>query len=239
METLVTSRRRVVVTGAAGGIGTAVVPLLPAAWELVLTDLRAAGSVVSLDVTEPAACRAAFAGADAVVHLAGNPDPQAGWPDLRGPNVEGVQVVAVACAEQAVRRLVLASSIQALSARPAAEQVRAGDPPRPANLYGATKAWAEAIGSWIGATTKTSVVALRIGDFRTRPPTDPRDAPFDRSAWLSPRDAAELIRAAVEGPVDGFAVVSGVSANRHRRALYGDAERALGYRPLDDAWDRH
>ena len=49
-----------------------------------------------------------------------------------------------------------------------------GDPPRPANLYGATKAWAEALGGWVTATSHTSVVALRIGYFSEQPPAGGR-----------------------------------------------------------------
>lgn len=62
------------------------------------------------------------------------------------------------------------------------------------------------------------------------------DAPRDVAAWLSPGDGAELVRAAVEGPVDGFTVVNGVSANRYRKARHGPPEEGLGYRPSDDAW---
>jgi hypothetical protein len=38
------------------------------------------------------------------------------------------------------------------------------------------------------------------------------------SAWLSPRDAAELVRAAVEAVGFIFVVANGISANRYRRA---------------------
>ena len=228
--------RRVIITGAAGAIGTAIAAHLPGAWELARTDLRAADGLTVLDVTDLDACASMFTGADAVVHLAGNPDPSASWADLHDPNLEGVRVVAVAAARAQVRRLVLASSLQALSARPSREQLRAGDPPRPANLYGATKAWAEAVGSWIAASTATTVVALRIGYFSEARPGGADDIPDNRAAWLSARDAAELVRAAVEGPVHDFTIVCGVSANRHPKALAGSAERVLGYRPIDDAW---
>jgi hypothetical protein len=53
---------------------------------------------------------------------------------------------------------------------------------------------------------------------------------------LSPDDCAELVRAAVEGQVEGFTVVNGVSANRYRKASHGPAEQCIGYRPSDDAW---
>lgn len=230
-------QRRVVVTGGAGRIGRSVVPLLAPRWRLRVTDVEAGPAVETLDVVDPAACRTAFTGADAVVHLAAVPDPDATWEDLLPANVVGAHTVAQAALDCGVRRLVLASSLQAVSAVPQPVQVRAGDPARPANLYGATKAWAEALGSWVAATSSTtSVVALRIGYFMEHRP-DPRTGdPLEVGSWLSVRDAAELVRAAVEADVDGFVVANGVSANRHRRADLEETTRLLGYHPRDDAW---
>lgn len=227
--------RRVVITGAAGLIGRSIRQLLPASWEVTHTDLQPAEGVRRLDVTDVRACRRAFEGADAVVHLAAVPDPEASWEQLRGPNVEGAVAVAQAAVDCRLRRLVLTSSLQAVSAVPATVQRRASDPPRPANLYGATKAFAEAVGSWAAATGPTSVIALRIGYFRIDVP--PRDtSPRDRAAWLSNRDAAELVRAAVESERSGFTMVNGISANRYRTADIVDSAAAIGYQPVDDAW---
>ena len=228
--------RRVLLTGAGGLIGRATGPLLPTGWDLVRTDLHASDGISALDVTDLDACRAAFSGADAVVHLAAVPDPDASWEQLLPANVVGAHQVAVAAGDCGVRRLVLASSLQAVSATPAGTQIRSTDPPRPANLYGATKAWAEALGSWVAATTATSVVALRIGYFALQRPDADAVSPAERAAWLSPRDAAELVRAAVETEDVGFVVATGTSANRYRRADLEDTIRRLGYRPRDDAW---
>jgi len=166
-------RRRVVLTGAGGQIGQAIVPLLPADWDVLCTDLEARKD-----------------GADAVVHLAAVPDPAASWERLLPANVVGAYQVAEAAANCGVRRLVLASSLHAVSAVPAQTQVRTDDAPRPANLYGATKAWAEALGAWVAATTATSVVALRIGYFAVRqtPPSwyaRPWRPTASRSSWLT------------------------------------------------------
>jgi len=236
--------RRVVLTGAAGRIGGAVSPLLSERWDLVRTDRHDAVAGVDgvevLDVTDLEACRAAFVGADAVVHLAGNPSPDATFDELLAPNLVGAYAVAQAAADAGVRRLVLASSLQTMLAVPERVQRRPDDQPRPVNLYGATKAWAEAVGAWAAATSTTSVVALRIGHFSERRP--PTDADLHRRiAWLSPRDATELVRAAVEADlptgVEGFVVANGVSANRHSVAELEQTRRAIGYLPVDDAWD--
>lgn len=132
--------RRVLVTGAAGSIGRAISPLLESGWDLQLSDVEphdgAPHHVAALDVTDVDACRTAFSGVDAVVHLAGVPDPEASWEQLLPANVIGTHQVAEAAMDCGVRRLVLASSLQAVSGYPDVRQSRASDAPRPANLYG-------------------------------------------------------------------------------------------------------
>ena len=226
-----------VLTGAAGGIGSSITPQLSERWNLHRTDLEASHGIEALDVTDLAACRAAFVGADAVIHLAAVPDPDASWEQLMAPNVIGAYHVARAAADCGVRRLVLASSLHVMSAGPDETQVRESDPARPGNLYGATKAWAEAVGAWVAKTTSTSVVALRIGYFSVEPPIEGKVTSRDMSAWLSSRDAAELVRAAVEAEGLDFVVAHGISANRYRSADLKETMRRLDYRPSDDAWN--
>jgi nucleoside-diphosphate-sugar epimerase len=231
-------RRAVVVTGAAGAIGSLIVARLGARWQIHATDVRPSSGIEALDVTDVEACLATFEGADAVVHLAAIPDPNADWDALRGPNVDGAYSVATAARECGVARLVLASSLQAVSGYPQTRQRRAGDPPWPANLYGATKAWAEALGGWVASTSRTSVVALRIGYFSADPPEGAEATPRNLSAWLSPDDCTRLIQAAVETEQTGLTIVNGISANRYRVAELGQAENDIGYKPTDDTWDR-
>lgn len=236
MSSVEGNRRGVVITGAAGRIGRSIRPLLPRHWDVAATDLVAGDGVGVLDVTDADGCREAFAGADAVVHLAAVPDPDASWEQLHSVNVVGAYTVASAAATAGVRRLVLASSLHAVSALPDGTQSRPGDAPTPANLYGATKAWAEALGGWLAATTDTSVVALRIGYFLEARPDPAAEEARELSAWLSPRDAAELVQVAVEAEGPRFAVANGISANRYRIASLDETTRTLNYRPVDDAW---
>lgn len=80
------------------------------------------------------------------------------------------------------------------------------------------------------------MVALRIGCFSDTPPQPGEQTPGEWAAWLSARDAVDLVRAAVEAMnVGGFAVINGISNNTHSAADLSEAF-ALGYRPQDDAW---
>lgn len=225
-----------VVTGAAGRIGRTVCEALTDRWDILPADVVPAAGVRHLDVTDGMACREAFAGADAVVHLAAETNPDATWETLLPANIEGPYQAAQAAMACGVRRLVLASSLHAVSGYPEGRQRRDTDPPRPASLYGATKAWAEALGAATAYTSSTTVVALRIGYFSDVPPREGEQSPGEWAAWLSARDAVDLVRAAVEATdVDCFVVVNGVSNNTHRAADLAEALR-LGYRPQDDAW---
>ena len=86
-------------------------------------------------------------------------------------------------------------------------------------------------------TTSTSVVALRIGYFSVEPPIEGKVSSREMSAWLSPTDAAELVRAAVEAEGLDFVVAHGISANCYRFADLQETMRRLDYRPSDDAWN--
>ncbi len=222
-------------TGAAGRIGRAIRPALEARWDVLATDLPAAG-MTALDVTDLAACRDACTGMDAVVHMAGNPSPDATWDDLLPANVIGTHNIAQAAMDAGVHRLVLAGSAQAVAGYPAGRQIRAEDRARPPNLYGATKAWAEAIGSWVAAASDTTVVVLRIGYFAEQPPAGDDATPRNMAAWLSRGDAARLVVAAVEAPNVDYFVADGISANRFQHLDLATTRDTIGYRPLDDSW---
>ncbi len=142
---------RVLVTGAAGFLGTSLVRALGARGDAVRALVRSPGGPARAgaervvgDATDPAAVRAAVAGQDVVFHLAGV--RRAADPDefLR-VNAGGTRVLLEACLEAAPRlsRVVLASSLAA--AGPSRIPRVEDEPLAPAEPYGASKAEAERI----------------------------------------------------------------------------------------------
>lgn len=101
---------KITVTGATGAVGPFVLETLAADHELTLfarRPLDTAHDVVTGDILDPGACRQALAGAEAVVHLAGCPEP---GPDTFRVNTLGAFHLLEAAREEGVQRFIFAST---------------------------------------------------------------------------------------------------------------------------------
>ncbi|MGY1842609.1 NAD-dependent epimerase/dehydratase family protein [Modestobacter sp. SYSU DS0875] len=228
----------VLVTGAAGGIGTVLRSGLPEhGWALRCLDVvpvpepRPGEEHLVADAADLAAVAAAADGTGAVVHLAGVLG-ESTWEAIERSHIETTHAVLEAARRAGVGRVVLASSNHAsgFTPRPADGLLtEAAAPPRPDTFYGVAKVTMEALGSLYADRYEIDVVCLRIGSAFPRPTTVRQ-----LSTWLSPGDTVRLFDAALRAPSPGFRVVWGVSANT--RGWWDlTAARALGYDPQDDA----
>ncbi|WP_270934158.1 NAD-dependent epimerase/dehydratase family protein [Falsiroseomonas oryzae] len=231
--------RRLLLTGAAGEIGTVLRPALRGtAAELRLHDIRPVASLAAGetamggDIADPAVATAAMEGVECVVHLAGIPRETGGTPEqILHANVIGAHAVFDAAREAGVRRFVFASSNHTIGFHPADRPVGTEERPRPSGLYGASKVWGEALGRLYADKYGMEVACLRIGAFRAKPGNA-----RELGGWISHRDMAELARCCVTAPAFHFLVLYGVSANT--RAKWGGDEAArahVGFVPQDDA----
>ena len=258
--------RLLVITGAAGRVGSFYRRWLHESgqvgdgegqWRLRLVDVRqpedvAAGDEViagesEANLAELDVARTAVAGAHAVVHLAADPSPKADfYGSLLDRNVKAPYNVLHASVEAGVKRAILASSINAVNGHPKQRQVRAADVAWPGNVYGASKAWAEALcGSFAFQNPGFSAIAVRIGGVRSHQqmreaPPGPREGlnlTDTRSVVVTLPDLSRLFDACLAaGPEVTFAVVNGVSNNRHLRLDLEETRRLVGYDPQDDAF---
>jgi NAD+ dependent glucose-6-phosphate dehydrogenase len=234
----------VLLTGAAGRIGSAFRAEMGDRFRLRLADRAPDGladtpgdghEVVAFDAADPAAARAACAGVDAVLHLAADPSPEADWEgSLLANNVAGTLNVLRGAEAAGCRRVVFASSVQAVLAYPPERTLPDDAPPRPANLYGASKALGESFCS-VFASRGLSCIAVRIGAYEA-PWLHERPAVRDVMAYASPRDLNDLFARCLEAEGIGYAVVAGVSANRPNRFDLRATSALLGYAPRDDGF---
>ncbi len=238
--------KRVLVTGASGAIGKAVVLELKAHGHVVVgldlaqstyADEMHIGSIADLELVKKA-----VAGADVVVHLAAEPNDCDFVSRLVPANVIGLYNVLSASKEAQVKRVVLASSVQVVSGLPNRRnrKLKVEDGCAPTNHYGLTKVLGEEMGRMYVRTSGMSVINVRVG-WMIRNAREVEMAmcvpEHARGIYLSAADAGRLFRACVESayPEPGKEVtVNGVSRPSGEYGLDGtDAVRLLGYEPLD------
>lgn len=229
----------IVITGAAGRIGRAVVPLLARPGrELRLVDVEVPDAPPTDGITwhrasidDLAGMRSVMTDAAAVVHLAGLSSERP-WADILRVNIDGTQKLLEAARLSGVRRVLLASSIHAVGFAPVAEANRAPVLlPRPDTYYGVSKAAMEALGSLYADRFGMTIVSARICTFEEGPGRG-----RGLAQWLSPGDAARLIEASIALDDGAHHIVWGVSDNAPRWFSL-EAGRAIGYVPDDDAMD--
>ncbi|MEI5009627.1 NAD(P)-dependent oxidoreductase [Streptomyces sp. PmtA] len=228
--------RTVLLTGAAGGLGTLMRGLLPAyGYELRLFDMNpieGEPDAVTAELADTDALREAVRGVDAVLHLAGI-SLEAPFEKILRANIEGTYHLYEAARAEGVRRVVFASSNHAVGFTP---RPREGDPlipvdtqRRPDTYYGLSKGFGEDLAQLYWDRYGIETVSVRIGSCFMEPSTVRM-----LSVWLSPGDGARLFHAALTAEDVGHTVVHGSSANTR---LWWDLStaRALGYEPQDDS----
>jgi len=233
---------RVLITGAAGRIGSFLTQHLADQYDFVLSDVRPPAETygfpfVAADIADPAAMHELCQGIDTVVHLAADPSTEAKWDSLLPRNIIGVHNVFEAAHAAGCRRVIFASSVNAVSGYPREIQVQTSMPVRPPNLYGATKAWGEALARYYADQLGLSAICLRFGWVVSRDSDHLRPGMRMLDIALTYEDLTKLVRASIEAPDDlRFGIFHGVSNNRWKRLDISDARAKLGYAPEDDAF---
>lgn len=229
--------KRVLITGAAGKVGSALRERLRGVYPaLRLSDIAPLGEagpgeeLHTGDVSDMAAMETAMQGVDGAVLLGAIPTEDS-WDNILQSNFVGTYNGFEAARRAGVKRIVFASSNHAIGFYRRERTIDTSVVPRPDSRYGLSKAFGESLGSLYADKHGIGVMCMRIGSFQPRP-MDTRQL----STWISPDDTARLVRCGLEAPDLHFSIVYGVSANT-RSWWDNAAATALGYAPRDNAED--
>ena len=229
--------QRVLVTGAAGGIGSRLRKLLKGVYpELRLSDLKTPPDLapgeqfMRADLADMSEVEKIVAGVEGIVHLGGH-SIEGSWDTILNANIIGCYNLFEAARRAKVERIVFASSNHATGFYPRQRRIGTDDAVRPDSRYGVSKAFGEALGALYAYKHGLRVTCIRIGNFG--------DTPVDKrrlSIWISSEDLTQLIRIGLEHPDIRHEIFFGASDNA--RGFWDNAAAFRhGYRPQGRAED--
>jgi len=247
-------RKKLFITGASGRVGAALCPHLRDRYDLRLLyysnlpgDLPARDEVVVSDVTSYPAMLEATAGVDAIVHLALARRDRGGHRLLRADqarlafevDMKGTYHLYEAARVNGISTVVYASSNHVTGIHERLGLVSHPDQPiRPDSIYGAGKAFGEALGRYYVDVHGLRVFCLRIANFNGLDEPGRAYEP-GYSRWLSPRDLAQLVWRCIEAKELNWGIFYGVSRGAEKKWDLDNARELLGYEPEDDGSAPH
>ena len=227
--------KRILLTGAAGGLGKVLRERIKPWAEVVrLSDVADMGQpgpgeeIVQCDLADKEAVLALLDGVDAVLHFGGISTEKPFEPIMQA-NILGVANLYEALHKAGTRRVVFASSNHAIGYHPVTTVLDADSPTRPDSYYGLSKVFGEQIARYYFDRFGIETVCVRIGSSFPEPANKRM-----MSTYLSYDDLTELLRCALFAPRVGHTIVYGVSDND---SVWWDNRLAshLGYKPKDSS----
>ncbi|MFT4185359.1 MAG: NAD(P)-dependent oxidoreductase [Rhizobium sp.] len=227
--------KTLLLTGAAGGVGQALRPLLSQIAErVVLSDiapvdnLRPSERFVGCDLADRDGVAELVKDVDGIIHLGGISTEKPFDLILQG-NIVGVYNLYEAARNAGQPRIVFASSNHTIGYYRRDERIDSSVPTRPDSFYGVSKVFGEAVASLYFDKFGQETLSVRIGSCFP----EPRNTRM-LATWLSVRDFLSLCGRAFEAPRLGHTVVYGASNNDEQ---WWDNRNAafLGWKPQDNA----
>lgn len=224
--------KRILLTGAAGVIGTYLRETLKEKYSLLLSDriaLKELGENEEFrlaDLRNFGAVKAIMTGVDGIIHLGGISKEDA-WDPILKANFIGTYNIYEAARKSGVRRIIFASSNHVVGFYGRNQTIRENVTVRPDSRYGVSKAFGEALGSLYADKYGLEILCIRIGNV-TDSPVDVRRL----ATWISPRDLTHLIEIGLDRADLQYEIVYGMSDNK-RAWWHNSTARRLGYRPQD------
>src|SRR5215216_610280 len=155
----------ILITGAAGGIGTRLRQLLKGVYpKLRVSDVRAPADLgpdetfVPAELSDLAAVEKIVQGVDGIVHLGGF-SVEGPWETILNSNIVGCYNLFEAARKAKVKRVIFATSNHAVGYYPRRRKIGIDEHVRPDSRYGVSKAFGEALGAMYAYKHGLSVTA--------------------------------------------------------------------------------
>jgi len=237
-------RKKILITGAAGLVGSALRRYLRGRYDFRLLfhhsipEVELEDEVVVSELANFECMVEIGQGVDAIAHL-GIAKPGPGAPRSRydrmilETDIGGTYNIFESARINQVPTVIYASSNSATSGYERDGIYNTPDMPvRPGSMYGVSKVFAEALARHYHEAHGISAYCIRIGNF---PNTDEVNQDYEpgMNRWLSARDMAELTACCMEAPHPQFGIFYGVSKGAEKKWDISNARELVGWEPRD------
>ncbi|GHC32328.1 NAD-dependent epimerase/dehydratase family protein [Aidingimonas halophila] len=226
---------RILVTGAAGGLGGRLRPhLTRLAKQVRLSDIADLGEaasheeLVKAELSDQQAVQSLVDGCDGIVHLGGISVEQP-WQRILNANIVGTYNLYEAARQLGRPRIVFASSNHTIGYYERTQTLDTHVPHKPDSLYGVSKCFGEDLASLYHDKFGLETLSVRIGSCFDKP-ADTRMM----ATWLSLEDFITLLQRAFAAPKLGHTVMYGAS-NNAEQWWDNSRSRFLGWVPQDSS----
>jgi len=236
--------KKVGITGAGGNVGTTLVNAFYEKYELTLYDIKEIikpkAKFIKVDFSDRKKVKGKFRGLDAIIHLAGNPRPDAPAESTIKNNFIATSFVFEEAKDAEIEKIVFASSnfyhqgaIMNILEGKRNELVTLYEAPTPRCLYADSKVFGENVGRHL-SHMGIKFAALRIGW------TVPQDNPslyggnYMRAIFCSKKDLAQAFEKALNIDRD-FIAAFAVSDNDNNVFDLTQTRRILDFNPEDNS----
>ena len=227
--------KRLLMTGAAGGLGRAMRGRMGKFADIVrvsdivgLGDADANEEVVQCDLGDADAVMKLVEGCDGIVHLGGI-SVEDKFSKILNANLLGLYNLYGAARAHGHPRILFASSNHTVGYYRQDQNIDATDPMKPDGLYGVSKCFGEALASMYHDKFGQETALVRIGSCMEKPKNHRM-----LSTWMSYDDFESMIGCIFRAPMLGCPVIWGISDNDSK---WWDNSHAayLGWRPKGNA----
>ncbi len=235
------------ITGATGDVGKSLCHELSESGYDLLTSSRNRPEnwpyrFEYLDIADLEGFTERLKGVSFLVHLAGQREPDADFEDLVAPNIRGSYNAFEAALRSGVQRVIYASSVNVSNGSqrniPILDELIS-----PSSVYGASKAFGEAVGRHYSEMYGLSCISFRMGwtlplsKSKKQLSDPPMDVSYAKKVYLSTEDFSQLVMLAIEAPSElKFGNFNALSDNREKLLDISKTRAVLGYKPQHDSY---
>jgi uronate dehydrogenase len=229
---------KILLTGAAGIVGSLIRPLLSDYYEEVLltdispiTELYPNESFKKGDIQDSNFVDSILSNIDGIVHMAGLVGPEYTFEEVTGPNVIGTQVIFNSARIHGIKKIIYASSHHVVGFMERGSHIDENTSICADSYYGVSKAFGEVLAGYFCNKYGLNILAIRIGSV-TNEISDERRTHM----WCSPKDLTSLIKKGLNTEDFGYKMIYGVS-NCFKAFFDNHNSLEFGYVPEDYSLD--